>query len=257
MDDLLKALQLHDYYAVAALLLTIAIQVLRKAPYLSDRIWQRIPEGARFLVPLIGGATIAFIGAFDEGKALWPALQAALGGAFAIGGGASGVAAWLRESPIPWDGRAGGRPKPPSAGSGGVPIGLVLAFALALLPGCSPASWQQQREISNAIAAAGSEVVLPAIEREHTAALERAVASSETLIESRQRGAVVTEQWRPIFEAFETFRLAHAAWQVAIESEGDTLATAAAMRDAFCKLRVVAKDRVKLPDFPIPGAECR
>lgn len=106
----LEALRLQDWYAAAALILTIAVQVFRKAPWLGDRLWQRIPDGLRWAVPILGGAVIAFTGAFAEGASLLDALKAALGGAGAIGFGSMGFAATLRESPIPWDGGKGGRP---------------------------------------------------------------------------------------------------------------------------------------------------
>jgi hypothetical protein len=254
MDDILKAIQFHNWYAVAALALTLLIQAHRKFPWLGAELWARIPDGLRFLVPLIGGAATGFVQAYLAGKGLSDALGEALRAALGIGGLSMGYAAALRESPIPWDGSSGGRPKQKGPTRAPYSTTVLMAFCLALA--CSPSAWQEQRQVSNVIAQASSEVVLPAIERAYTVAGERAVASSESLLESRARLGVIQEQWRPIFEAYEAFRLAHAAWQVAIETEGDTLATADAVRVAFCNLRTVAAERVKLPDFPIPGAGC-
>lgn len=108
-------LHIQSWYAGAGVLLTLLIQIFRKQPWLSKMIWERVPEGARFLLPLIGGATVAFVAAYSEGKPVADALMAALGGVMTIGFGSMGVAAGLKESPIPWDGGSGGKPKKKSA----------------------------------------------------------------------------------------------------------------------------------------------
>lgn len=145
IQQALEALKLQNYYAAVALLLTLAVQVLRKAPVLSDRIWSRIPDGLRWAVPIGAGAVIGFTDAFAKGLGLGDALMAALGGAVAIGFGSMGFAATLRESPIPWDGASGGRPKPQgdddrTPPTGTKPVGLVTlavaALCLALAPAC-------------------------------------------------------------------------------------------------------------------------
>lgn len=110
MDALLTALQLHQWYALAALILTGTLQVFRKVP-LTSGVWKKIPDGYRFLVPLFLGFATAFVGAWQEGQVWQSALLSALGGAIAIGFPSMGVAAALAESPIPWDGGAGGKPK--------------------------------------------------------------------------------------------------------------------------------------------------
>lgn len=133
----------------------------------------------------------------------------------------------------------------------------LLLMGLVASSACSPAAWQSQREVSNVITTANNDVVLPALERAYTDAQVRAATQAESVLDSAARRAVVTEQWQPIWDAYEAFRSAHTAWQVAIETEGDTLASASAARLAYCDLRKVATERVKLPDFPIPGAECR
>ncbi len=137
---LLHQLHLRDWYAVAGLLLAIAIQLHRRYPWLGAKLWARIPDGARFLVPLFWGAVVAFVTAFDEGKTLVEALKAGVGGALTIGVGAMGVAAGLKESPLPWSGGAGGKPK-----ASAKPMGLTSALAVAslvalmpYLPSCAP-----------------------------------------------------------------------------------------------------------------------
>lgn len=139
IQDVIDAIEVRNWYALAAVLLTFAVQVLRKTPWLRDAIWSRIPDGARWLVPVLGGAVIAFVGAHSEGKELLEALNTALVGGLSIGLGSMGFAATLRESPIPWDGKSGGKDDddPPT---GAKPVGLVVgAMALAVV-GCASAS---------------------------------------------------------------------------------------------------------------------
>jgi hypothetical protein len=120
IQDALEAARLQNWYALASLALMLAVQVLRKQPHLRDKIWNKIPDGLRFLVPLAGGAVAAYVGAYLNGAGLIDALNAAVGGALTIGLGSMGGAAMLRESPISWDGGAGGKPKdPPSDPPGG------------------------------------------------------------------------------------------------------------------------------------------
>ncbi len=166
LEDLLSALQLRDWYALAALLITIIIQALRKWPALRDRIWARIPDGWRFAVPMLSGAAVAFVAAYSDGQPLSAALAAAVGGALTIGLGSMGAAAALKESPVPWDGRAGGRrpvtaddidtrptPKPPHIHL----MMLVLAFALS---GCGLLSGAESAELCSFENAAYSARVL-------------------------------------------------------------------------------------------------
>jgi hypothetical protein len=127
LEDIQKAIDLRDWYAVAGLALALAIQAHRRFPWLGARLWAKLPDGSKFLVPLLGGAVVAFVGAFLEGKPLVDALMVALGGAVTIGIGAMGVAAGLKESPLPWSGGAGGKPKDdddktPPTGGGGIAV---------------------------------------------------------------------------------------------------------------------------------------
>src|SRR5512138_3664395 len=97
IQDAIEAAKIQDWYAVAGLVLALAVQVLRKQPHLRDLIWARIPDGLRFLVPLLGGAVTAYVAAYLNGAGLIEALNAAVGGALTIGVGSAGAAAMLRE----------------------------------------------------------------------------------------------------------------------------------------------------------------
>lgn len=139
MPDIAKALQLHNWYALAALILLFVTQLFRKAPKLSD-LWRKVPDGWRWLFPVVGGAVTGFTGAFQAGQPLGSALVAAAGGTLGISLTAMGLNALLTESVVPWNGGSGGLPPPArwSPGTGlGPATGLIFAFALGLLC-CGP-----------------------------------------------------------------------------------------------------------------------
>jgi len=137
LNDALAALRLQDWYALAALLLTFAIQLHRKVPAFGSKLWVLIPDGWRWLPPVAYGAAIGFLAAFDDGKTLVDALKAAGGGALTIGLGSMGFAATLKETKIPWDGGAGGK-LTPGSGASGLNLGAMLCALL--LTGCSSSS---------------------------------------------------------------------------------------------------------------------
>lgn len=144
IQDAIDAAKIQDWYAVASLVLALAIQILRKQPHLRELIWSRIPDGLRFLIPLVGGAVTAYVAAYMNGAGLVDALNAAVGGALTIGLGSAGTAAILRDSPLPWDGGSGGKPKPPkklgddddTPPTGTKPVGLTTLAIALLVQGC-------------------------------------------------------------------------------------------------------------------------
>lgn len=128
------------WYLIAAAILTVVVQVLKVLPGIAP-VWNSPKfSGYRFLVPLALGSATAAIGALSQGLPLAQVLLAAAHGIPEIGAIASGTAAWLRESPVPWSGPSGG--KITAIG----PVALVL-LALGLV-GCSPA---QMRAVSTAL----------------------------------------------------------------------------------------------------------
>jgi hypothetical protein len=140
MIDILD--KLEGWYAIAGAVLALVIQAQRRFPWLGAKLWAKLPDGSKFLVPLAWGAVIAFVGAQQAGQPLAEALKAAVGGAIAIGFGAMGVAAGLKESPIPWSGGRGGKPKPPDdddkTPTDGKPVHvhLPLTVIALMLTGC-------------------------------------------------------------------------------------------------------------------------
>lgn len=132
MQPILEALRLHDWYAVAALALTLITQLIRKSPYL-QKAWAKIPDGYRWMIPIVSGAVTGFTAAFHEGLPAADAILGAVGGALGLGLPAMGLAAALKESPLPWDGGAGGKSPeaeqpPPSTLGPAVVLAVVLGF---------------------------------------------------------------------------------------------------------------------------------
>lgn len=109
--DFYSSVTTHNWFAVGAIVLMVAIQVLKTQPWLAQKIWAKIPTGFRFLVPIAGAMAAAFVHGFlakeTFGASVWDALKIAF---VAMGGNAA-----LTESPLPWSGGAGGAPAPDPA----------------------------------------------------------------------------------------------------------------------------------------------
>ena len=109
--DFYNSITTHNWFAVAAIALMVAIQVLKTQPWLAQKIWVKLPTGYRFLVPILGAMATAFVHGFMAketlGASVWDALKIAF---VAMGGNAA-----LTESPLPWSGGAGGVPAPDPA----------------------------------------------------------------------------------------------------------------------------------------------
>jgi hypothetical protein len=84
-------------------MLTLLIQALRNIPTTAS-VWKRIPDGWRWLVPIVMGDAIGFVEAYRQGHDVHTALLAMM----SIGLGAVGLNGVLTDSSIPWNGRAGG-----------------------------------------------------------------------------------------------------------------------------------------------------
>lgn len=207
--------------------------------------WGFLPPWAQVLVPAMVTALPAFaaqLGAVQTSLDLTEAIVVFLG---ALG------TAW--RGTLPAKGGKGDDDPP----AGPKPAGLAMMMMLALsLVACSPAHWAAQARVAEAVEVVATQALVPTLEREYEAAGRRAVAASSSREEFAMRLDIIRAQWEPIWLASEAFVVAHAVWVSAIESEGDTVATGAAARDAYCQLRAVAAAKVKLPDFPVPGLEC-
>lgn len=95
-------------YPLVGTLLTFAIQIGKKSPY-TGQWYAKIPDGWRWLVPVLSGAAMGFVHGYQAGYGVVGALVETAFGAMGVGATAMGVAAGLKESKLPWDGGAGGK----------------------------------------------------------------------------------------------------------------------------------------------------
>jgi hypothetical protein len=98
----------HNWYAVAAIVLMLLIQIARVK---ETALWTKTPSGWRWLWPVGLAMVTAFVHAFVIGEALKQAGLDVLNSLWQIALPAMGGAAALKESPLPWDGGPGGAPK--------------------------------------------------------------------------------------------------------------------------------------------------
>lgn len=100
-------------YPLVATLLTFALQIGKLSPY-TKVLYARVRVGWRWLMPVIVGAVMGFVHGYQSGYTLVGALTEAVFGIFGVSLTSMGIAAGLRESPLPWSGAAGGE-KPPAS----------------------------------------------------------------------------------------------------------------------------------------------
>jgi hypothetical protein len=131
---------------------------------------------------------------------------------------------------------------------------LLLATALAVfpLPSCAPSAWQAQRDASNVVAHVANDTVHPALIAAYRATGLVVIRAQPDQESAATALALHKLRWRPVWEAWEAFELAHRAWQQQIDAKGDPLSAAIQARVAYCELRSLSIDwQVELPDFPL------
>ena len=97
------------YYEIAAIVLTLLVYALRKLPG-AKVVWQKIPEGYRWLVPTLAGALAGLIPLVATGASPKQIALALLSGLFGISLPSMGIHAAVQDSPLPIDGGPGGKP---------------------------------------------------------------------------------------------------------------------------------------------------
>lgn len=101
----INAFASHNWYAAAAIVLMLVIQIVRSREM---ALWTKTPDGFRWAWPVGLAMVTAFVHAFVVGEALRQAGVDVLNSLWQIALPAMGGAAALKESPLPWDGGAGG-----------------------------------------------------------------------------------------------------------------------------------------------------
>jgi hypothetical protein len=133
-------------------------------------------------------------------------------------------------------------------------LALVLSFQVGVA--CSPSALAAQQTALNAVVTVSNDGVLPVLEKAFTDALVSAAEAAPDQESGTVAVALATQKWAPVWASYNAYAAAINAWQVAIDTEGDVLATALAARSAFCQLRVLAAElKLRLPDMPA-GAGC-
>jgi hypothetical protein len=117
IDPILQFQQLvgaRAAYPLVAAILTFTIQIAKASPY--TKVWlAQIPNGLRFLTPVVAGAAMGFVHGYQTGHTVVGALVETFFGICGVSLTSMGLAAGLKESPIPWGGTgAGGVPLPAS-----------------------------------------------------------------------------------------------------------------------------------------------
>lgn len=126
----LNAFASHNWYAAAAIVLMLAIQIARSREL---ALWTKTPVGFRWAWPVGLAMVTAFVHAFVVGEALRQAGIDVLNSLWQIALPAMGGAAALKESPLPWDGGAGGALKYASFGAAAKTSSLSLPPDLHLV----------------------------------------------------------------------------------------------------------------------------
>lgn len=229
-DDLVKALQARAWYPFAGILLFLLLDLWKRvAP-----VWgPRIPDGWRWLPPVLVAAIGAFVDAYVAGWSWKLALFMAAYGILSVAGTAMGTQGALKESVLKGWGRWGG--------PGGASLLLLCALGL-LLPvttACSHdgkgASSAAMVERGAALAFNGAAVALEVLDAREAAYLDSLAKPTEDQL---QAARVRVEHLKAAREALAIVR----AW-LAGEREGDSKAQ---LRDAVTGLRLVAEELQRL-----------
>lgn len=107
LEDFYTSITTKNWFATAALAIMLATQFVNSLPLLRKKIWDKIPIGYRWGLPVVAAALTAFVHGYQAHEtaaaSIWDAVKIAL---TAMGGAAA-----LKESPLPWGGGPGGAEK--------------------------------------------------------------------------------------------------------------------------------------------------
>lgn len=158
LDDLIPAIQNRNWYAVAALAIWAIVAFAKnRAP----ELYYRIPDGWRWLPPVLLAAATGFVDGFASGLPWQQASMRALYAVVTMGVGAMGIHGAAKASPLPYGGG-------PSA------VLLAIGLSLAVPTGCSGkgADSAAMVERSAALAFTGATVALEVLSAQEVAYLD-------------------------------------------------------------------------------------
>lgn len=156
-DDLIPAIQGRNWYAVAALAIWAIVAFAKnRAP----ELYYRIPDGWRWLPPVLLAAATGFVDGFASGLPWQQASMRALFAVVTMGVGAMGVHGALAASPLKYGGGASG-------------ILLAIGLSLAVPTACAgkPAE-SAATERTAALAYTGAVVALEVLDAREAAYLD-------------------------------------------------------------------------------------
>lgn len=238
-EDLINAIHLRNWYAVAGLALTLVVQIVRKQPQLAEWLWNWWPNGYRWVPVAIAGAVVAFSVSFEGGASFVASLQAAIGGALGIGGSAMGFAAWFKESPLKWDGGKGGK---------AVVLMLALGFSAPALASCSPASTPEARGAQAAqLTRLGYSAAAVTVKELGDLHYELAKA-----VQTPEQARVAAEPLRAMLTALDAANAALAKARPYVASGKDEAAARQHLREALTQLDAVLPLLAQLGKAPPP-----
>jgi hypothetical protein len=136
-------------------------------------------------------------------------------------------------------------------------LAVLLGTLVMMTSGCPDFSRQIQAQTANGIANGANAALTILQERyrqEGLAVLTEVHRSGGTEAEARAELQKVIDKWKPIWQAWETLRVAEDAWATAIEQGGDTAAVLAAMKKAYCGLMQLWPESI--PAIPLAPIKC-
>lgn len=240
-DDLVKALQARAWYPFVGILLFLLLDIWKRV---APEWGPRIPDGWRWLPPVLVGAAGGFVDAHASGLHWGVAVFMAVFGVVSVAGPAMGTQGALKESVLKGWGRWGGP-------GGTALLALVCAVSLTSVQGCAPrdgkgADSAAMVERGAALAFNGAAVALEVLDYREAAYLDGlAHPTEEQLAAARVRVAHLAA-------ARDALKIVR-AW-LAGEREDDAKTV---LRDAVTGLRIVAEELqrlgVKVPERVTDG----
>lgn len=137
-------------------------------------------------------------------------------------------------------------------------VGLFALQALMLATAsCNGSGLQVQARTADAVADSANAALPILIQRYREQGfreLQQLKEQGATKAEARSAVERIEDEWRPIWNAWESLSIAQAGWAAAIESGDDVTAALVELRTAYCELRAVWPS--DLPAIPLAPVNC-
>lgn len=131
-------------------------------------------------------------------------------------------------------------------------VGLLIWLLFGCIA-CGAQQRQIQADVANGIADAGN-TALPMLVAAYQKEGSDAIAASSSRAEAEVKLYDVKKRWEPRWLAWESLRIAHDSWAVALEKDLDLTVALAQLRKAYCELVDVWPE--SLPALPVVPLAC-